>query len=153
MTPKMKAALDEEVGQTARKLFLTSRVVELCRDEAAPKQEEFLLHVLQEEILNRDKNRRQRLVKRAGFPTYKTFSGYSYEHIQLPPGFNQKDLESCQFIKEHKNLILFGPVGTGKTHLAIAIGVKAYNMGLQTKFYSVTELVLKHASKARWKSW
>ena len=145
MTPKMKATLDEEVGQTARKLFLTSKVAELCRDEATPRQEEFLLHVLQEELLNRDKNRRQRLVKRAGFPTYKTFSGYNYEHIQLPPGFNRKELESCQFIKEHKNLILFGPVGTGKTHLAIAIGVKACSMGLQTKFYSVTELVLKLA--------
>ena len=145
MTPKMKATLDEEVGQTARKLFLTSKVAELCRDEATPRQEEFLLHVLQEELLNRDKNRRQRLVKRAGFPTYKTFSGYSYEHIQLPPGLSQKDLESCRFIQEHKNLILFGPVGTGKTHLAIAIGVKACQMGLKTKFFSVTELVLKLA--------
>lgn len=120
MTPRMKAALDEEVGQTARKLFLTNRVVEICRDEATPKQEEFLLHVLQEEIMNRDKNRRQRLVKRAGFPTYKTFSGYNYEHIQLPPGLNQKDLESCRFIKEHKNLILFGPVGRHTWRLPLA---------------------------------
>ena len=54
MTPKMKATLDEEVGQTARKLFLTSKVTKLCRDDATPKHEE---------LLNRDKNRRQRLVK------------------------------------------------------------------------------------------
>ena len=53
--------------------------------------------------------------------------------------------KSCQFIREHKNLILYGPVGTGKTHLAIAIGVKACQMGLKTKFFSVTELVLKLA--------
>lgn len=84
-------------------------------------------------------------MKRAGFPTYKTFEGYKYSHIQFPPLFSREELESCQFIREHKNLILYGPVGTGKTHLAIAIGVKACQMGLKTKFFSVTELVLKLA--------
>ena len=78
-------------------------------------------------------------------PTYKTFEGYEYGHIQFPLLFSREELESCQFIREHKNLILYGPVGTGKTHLAIAIGVKACQMGLKTKFYSVTELVLKLA--------
>ncbi len=84
-------------------------------------------------------------MKRAGFPTYKTFEGYEYSHIQFPPLFSREELESCQFIREHKNLILYGPVGTGKTHLAIAIGVKACQMGLKTKFFSVPELVLKLA--------
>ena len=53
--------------------------------------------------------------------------------------------EEIREVREHKNLILYGPVGTGKTHLAIAIGVKACQMGLKTKFFSVTELVLKLA--------
>lgn len=148
MTPKMKAALDDDVRAAASKLFLTGRVADICREEATPKQEEFVLHVLNEELLSREQNRKARLLKRAGFPTYKTFDGYSYDHIQLPPNFGHEELESIQFVKEHKNLILLGPVGTGKTHLAIAIGVKACSMGLETKFYSVTELVLK-LSEAR----
>ena len=145
MTPKMKATLDEEIREAARKLFLSSSVADLCKNEATPKQEEFLLHVFQAELAAREENKRHRLMKRAGFPTYKTFEGYEYGHIQFPPLFSREELESCQFIREHKNLILYGPVGTGKTHLAIAIGVKACQMGLKTKFFSVTELVLKLA--------
>ena len=81
----------------------------------------------------------------SGFSTYKTFKCYEYGHIQFPPLFSREELESCQFIREHKNLIFYGSVRTGKTHLAIAIGVKACQMGLKTKFYSLTELVLKLA--------
>ena len=54
----------------------------------------------------------------------------------------QKQLE---FVPEKKNLVLYGPVGIGKTHMAIAAGVKACNLGYKTKFYTVTELVLKLA--------
>ena len=145
MTPKMKATLDEEIREAARKLFLSSSVADLCKNEATPKQEEFLLHVFQAELAAREENKWHRLMKRTGFPTYKTFEGYEYGHIQFSPLFSREELESCQFIREHKNLILYGPVGTGKTHLAIAIGVKACQMGLKTKFFSVTELVLKLA--------
>ena len=45
--------------------------------------------------------------------------------------------------------MLFGPVGTGKTHLAIALGVKACEQGLNTKFASVTEMVLRLAEARR----
>lgn len=145
LTPKMKATLDEEIRKVAHKLFLSSTVVDMCQNEATPKQEEFLLRVLQKEITTREENKRHRLVKRAGFPVYKTFEGYKYDRVKIPPSFSQKELESCHFVKEHKNVILYGPVGTGKTHMAIAAGVKACSMGLKTKFYSVTELVLKLA--------
>lgn len=148
MTPKMKAALDDELRQAAHQLFLSSSVVDLCQKEATPKQEEFLLNVLQKELETREENKWHRLLKRAGFPLYKTFKDYKYDQIKIPPAFSQDELENCRFVTERKNLILYGPVGTGKTHMAIAVGVKACNMGLKTKFYSVTELVLK-LSEAR----
>lgn len=85
MTPKMKATLDEEIREAARKLFLSSSVADLCKNEATPKQEEFLLHVFQAELAAREENKRHRLMKRAGFPTYKTFESYEYGHIQFPP--------------------------------------------------------------------
>lgn len=96
MTPKMKATLDEEVREAARKLFLSSSVADLCKNEATPKQEEFLLHVFQAELAAREEKKRHRLMKRAGFPTYKTFEGYEYSHIQFPPLFSREELESCQ---------------------------------------------------------
>ena len=92
MTPKMKATLDEEIREAARKLFLSSSVADLCKNEATPKQEEFLLHVFQAELAAREENKRHRLMKRAGFPTYKTFEGYEYGHIQFPPLFSREEL-------------------------------------------------------------
>ena len=65
--------------------------------------------------------------------------------MTFPPSFTQEALESCQFMEQKQNLVLFGPVGVGKTHLAIAAGVKACKMGLKTRFYTVTGLVLKLA--------
>lgn len=45
----------------------------------------------------------------------------------------------------HTNLVLYGPVGIGKTHMAIAAGVNACMKGYKVRFYTVTELVLKLA--------
>ena len=93
----------------------------------------------------RDANKRKRLVKRAGFPVYKTFVGYEYKRVKFPAAFTKQDLEAGTFVTEKKNLVLYGPVGTGKTHMAIAVGVKACKEGLKTRFYTVTQLVLKLA--------
>ena len=116
-----------------------------AREKGAQKQLEFLLELLQAELTLRDENRRKRLIKRAGFPTYKTFEGYSYHCVKFPPAFSREELETLEFVPGKKNLVLYGPVGTGKTHMAIAAGVKACNLGYKTKFYTVTELVLKLA--------
>ena len=47
----------------------------------------------------------------------------------------------CQPIltESEKNLVLYGPVGIGKTHMPIIAGIKACNLGYKTKFYTVTE--------------
>ena len=49
------------------------------------------------------------------------------------------------FIKDKNNLVLYGPVGIGKTHMTIAAGVSACMKGYKVRFYTVTELVLKLA--------
>lgn len=64
--------------------------------------------------------------------------------MKFPPAFSREGLESLDFVPGRKNLLLYGPVGIGKTHMAAA-GVKACMLGYKTKFYTVTELVLKLA--------
>ena len=145
MTPNMRASLDAEIHTASRKLFLSTTVSELCKTEATPKQAEFVLRLFQEELAYRDANKRKRLVKRAGFPVYKTFAGYEYKRVKFPAAFTKQDLEAGTFVTEKKNLVLYGPVGTGKTHMAIAVGGKACKEGLKTRFYTVTQLVLKLA--------
>lgn len=65
--------------------------------------------------------------------------------MTFPPAFCREELESLDFVPGQKNLVLYGSVGVVKTHMAIAAGVKACNLGYKVKFYTVTELVLKLA--------
>lgn len=148
MTPKMRTQLDDDIALYCKKLFLTNAISELCREKGTPKQVEFLREVLQTEIQKREENRRIRLVKKARFPIYKTFQAYQYHCVKFPPAFSNQELEEACFVKSKQNLVLYGPVGIGKTHMAIAAGIKACNLGYSVRFYTVTELVLK-LSEAR----
>lgn len=145
MTPKMKEDICAQILVASRQLFLSSRISEICLEKGTQKQLEFVLELMNEELTLRDENRRKRLIKRAGFPIYKTFEDYSYQSVKFPPAFCREELEALEFVPEKKNLVLYGPVGIGKTHMAIAAGVKACNLGYKTKSYTVTELVLKLA--------
>ena len=53
------------------------------------------------------------------------------------------ELLGCHFVQEKKNLVLYGGVGTGKTHMGIALGISACEKGKAVRFFTVTELVLK----------
>lgn len=143
ITPKGREKARSRISDACRRLILSQQMVDLCEQQATPKQEEFLAFVLEEEIHRREQNRRARQLSRAGFPALKSLEGYEYSAIRFPPSLSREELLNCQFVGEKKNLILFGPVGIGKTHLAIALGAKACAMGMNVRFYTVTELVLK----------
>lgn len=144
-TASTRAELEESILSCCRSLFLTSAIPELARQDGTPKQIEYLAAALQKEVGRREENKRGRLVKRARFPTYKTFEGYEWRCVKLPPALSREELEEVLFIEEKNNLVLYGPVGIGKTHMAIAAGVSACMKGYKVRFYSVTELVLKLA--------
>lgn len=133
-----------EIGQLSRKLMLSRQVVQLC-ESATPKQEEFLLEVLTQEVAHRERARKTRLLNRAKFPVIKSLEGYDFSLVRLPPSITQEDLAQCRFMEQHTNLVCYGPVGTGKTHLSIALGIRACEQGKKVRFYTVTELVLKLA--------
>jgi len=142
---KLSTEMLEELRASSRKLMLSGQFTEFCRKEASPRQIALLIKLFGQELQYRDDNSKRRLIKKASFPTFKTFEGYSRDHIQLPPALSWQELEEASFISGKKNLVMFGPVGTGKTHLATAIGIEACRKGLKTGFYTVTELVLKLA--------
>ncbi|MEG2687192.1 MAG: ATP-binding protein, partial [Christensenellaceae bacterium] len=145
ITAKQQAETEQVIANACKKLFFTAAVPEMCGQEGTPKQIEYLKDALLRELEMREENKKSRLVKRARFPVYKTFEGYSYKQVQLPPALEREDLETASFIEQKQNLVLYGPVGVGKTHLAIAAGIKACTLGYKTRFYTVTELVLKLA--------
>ena len=143
MVSKIKEDICQQILSASRQLFLSSRISETCREKGTQKQLEFVLELMNEELTPRDENRRKRLIKRAGFPTYKTFEGYSYGNVKFPTAFCREELEALAFVAGQTNLVLYGPVGIRKPHMAIAAGMKACQLGYKTKFYTVTELVLK----------
>jgi DNA replication protein DnaC len=144
-----REALRAEISAFCKKLVLSQRAVQLCETEATPKQEEFLHRVLSEEMESRERSRRTRLLSRAGFPVYKTLEGYERHGVKLPSSLQWSDLTEDTFIEGRRNLVLYGPVGTGKTHLAIAAGLRACELGMTVKFYTVAELVMRLAEAKR----
>jgi len=141
--------MEDAIRSSCKTLFFTSAIPEMCVTEGTPKQIEFLSLAFNRELDRREENRRERLVKKARFPTVKTFASYEYRSVKLPPALSREELENVDFIEKKDNLVLYGPVGVGKTHLAIAAGMKACERGYRVRFYTVTELVLKLAESRK----
>ncbi|WP_434512832.1 IS21-like element helper ATPase IstB [Desulfitobacterium sp. AusDCA] len=111
------------------------------KDIEAASNEEFLLKLLKIELDQREITRKKRLLKTAGFDVLKTFHDYSFDYIEIPKSITLETLKTSGFIQNKENLILYGTVGTGKTHLATAIGIEACNQGKNVKFYRTAALV------------
>lgn len=102
---------------------------------------DFLAQLLKMEIDHRELSRKNRNLKSAGFDVIKTFEGYEFGDIQIPSAISIEELKNGAFIDQLENLILYGPVGTGKSHMATAIGVAACSRGKKAKFYRTAALV------------
>ena len=81
---------------------------------------QYLTDVLTLASKHRDAKRVQRFIKEARFPVVTTFDGYQFDPIRFPVGFDKEQLMSLEFIKQKKNILCIGAVGTGKTYLATA---------------------------------
>jgi DNA replication protein DnaC len=95
---------------------------------------EFLLGLTEIELQMRAENRLKRRVREARFPLIKTLQTFDYN---AAPGLDLRllrELETGDYIQEHRNIILLGNSGTGKTHLATGLGVAACGQGLTTRF-------------------
>ena len=138
-----RAARREEMSALLRRFAFSQTAVRLCEEEGSAAQEEFLLHVLQSEMANREEVRKARFLREAGFPVYKTLAGYDFTSLRLPPNLSRAELAGGALIAGNKNLVLYGPVGTGKTHLASALGVLACERGIRTRFFTAAQLVVR----------
>jgi DNA replication protein DnaC len=110
---------------------------------------QYLTDVLSLASKHREAKRVQRLIKEARFPVVKTFDGYQFDPIRFPVGFDKEQLMSLEFIEQKKNILCIGAVGTGKTYLATALGVKACSQGKRVRFYRAVDLCTELADKHR----
>ena len=124
-----------------KKLKLGQNIVENAKKIKAETHPEFLLELLMKEIAERDIKRRNSYIKAANFDIEKTFEKYTFEDIKFPKSLSPDDIKSVTFIPKRENLILYGNVGAGKTHLAIAAGMAACNQGYKVRFRRTPMLV------------
>lgn len=101
----------------------------------------FLLQLCERELLEREARAAQRRLKAARFPTVKTLEGFDFAAVSRLNRPLVLELLRCEYLDRRENLLLVGGPGTGKTHLATALGVEACGRGKRVRFYRVTELV------------
>jgi DNA replication protein DnaC len=138
--------MNEALRKTLRQLRLSglSQALEVRLHEATANRlghEEFLELILQDEVNVRNQRLLARRVKLATFHETRTLEDFDFS---FNPSVKRKqiyDLATCQFIREHRDVLLIGPPGVGKSHLAQAIGYQAIKNGLLVYYRSIFDLV------------
>ena len=112
----------------------------LARDESWS-FESFLQELLESELASRHDRTAQRRLLEARFPEVKTLGQIDWKALQGVSKQKIQELASCQYLVRGEDAVLAGPIGTGKTHLAIALGVEATTRRHRVAFVRASELV------------
>lgn len=103
--------------------------------------EDFLIRCLKDELAYREDRAKQRRIKQAQLPTTKTFESFDSTFQNGITDWQLRQLAALNWIDGIFNVIFIGPPGTGKTHLALAVGHKALENGYKVFFASMDTLV------------
>jgi len=98
----------------------------------------FLLRLCERELVERQQRATERRIKAARFPTLKTIESFRFD---AQPSINEalvRELLTGEFIDRRENVLLIGNSGTGKTHLATALGLAGCHEGRKVRFFGVT---------------
>jgi DNA replication protein DnaC len=101
----------------------------------------YLLRLSELELLDRERRMIERRIREARFPTVKSLDSFNFAAI---PALNKMlvlELARCMYIEQRENVIALGPSGTGKTHVALGLGLAACQRGLAVGFVAAAALV------------
>lgn len=133
---------DEAISLYARQLRLPtfSRYKEVLRRNEQLGYEDFLIAMMKQEIASRSANQQKRRIKQAGFPSEKTLDEFDLKRLKHVEEAFIHELSSCDFIRNRQNILMIGNPGNGKTHLSIALGLRACQNGFRVKFATAATL-------------
>lgn len=151
ISPKIKPSAAVEhplLRSNLKQLRLPMMLAEhakLAREAADANQDylEYLLRLSELELASRASNALQQRLHTAAFPIQKELDTFDFSAAR---GINKAkilELARCGWIDAHQNCVLVGSSGTGKTHLAIALGSAACRLGKRVRFYTAATLVQK----------
>ena len=109
---------------------------------------EFFYRLLSDEVERRDGKQLDQRLRRASFESRKTLEDFDFVFNPQIPKSKIIDLATCTFVERHENVLLIGPTGTGKSHLAQALGHRACRAGSSVLYVAAQDL-LKQLRAAR----
>ncbi|MGY6258623.1 IS21-like element helper ATPase IstB [Paraburkholderia caledonica] len=110
---------------------------------------DFLEQALKDEAMARAERMRRMLTRLAGFPAIKTLDEFDFEFALGVPKALVLELGSLAFVERAENVVLLGPSGVGKTHLAVALGYRATQTGFRTRFITAADLLMQLTTALR----
>lgn len=139
---------DEKIVEYTKKLRLPE--IRKCYQQLAEDAQndnllyqEYIMNLLERENDRRLENRKVNLIRMADFPNKKYLEDLKVDFLPEDGKRKLKMLKSLDFIREGQNVILAGNPGTGKTHLAIALGIKACLNDYKVLFTTIPSLITK----------
>jgi DNA replication protein DnaC len=117
--------------------------------EAARKEAsfgDFIEQLLQSESAARVERQRGTLLKLATLPTVKTLEQFDFTFASGAPRAQIQELGALAFIPRAENIVLLGPSGVGKSHIATALAYRAVMAGIKTRFITAADLMLQLAT-------
>ena len=135
----MNAAMSAMLLDNLKVLRLSTMIQNLAAKLRQAKEgkiayEEFLLNLTEIEVQVRRENGRKRRTREAGFPLLKPLETFDFEAAPDLDVRYIRELTTGEYIEEKRNVIFLGKSGTGKTHLATALGMEACTSGYRTRF-------------------
>ncbi|WP_258359872.1 ATP-binding protein [Moorella sulfitireducens] len=103
-------------------------------------REQYLTALFKAELEARQAGKIRRLIHRAGFLAHKTLEDFDWTPVTLPTSTTVTTLSTLAFLERHENVLALGAIGTGKTLLATALGLKACTAGKVVRFYRCLDL-------------
>jgi len=115
----------------------------LAREATASNQtfEQYLLRLTELEVATRQSNALMTRIRQADFPVEKDLENFDFSAIAAVNKQKVLELARCEWITQRSNVCLLGQPGTGKTHLAVALGNSAARHGYRVRFFTAAALV------------
>lgn len=116
------------------------KVAKLCAAEGVD-HTRYLLRLTELELIDRERRMIERRIRAAKFPTTKSLDSFDFKAIPSLNKMMVMELARCDFINRQENIIAVGNSGTGKSHIAIGLGLAACQKGLSVRFITASALV------------
>ena len=102
---------------------------------------QFLARLIELEMIDRERRMIERRIKAAKFPAVKSLDSFDFKAIPSLNKMQVLELARCEWVERRENVIALGPSGTGKTHIALGLGLSACQKGLSVGFVTAAALV------------